>query len=69
MEEYFQFLEHKKSLISADLDSQIISYQMRRVDRVILIDIIEYAFLCNDDIGDEFHYILHGNILILVNNY
>jgi hypothetical protein len=42
MEKYFELLEHKKPLISADLQPQIISYQLSKVDGIILIAIIEY---------------------------
>ena len=44
MEEYFELLENKNAI--TDLEPQIISYN----DRIY--------FLCNDDIGDEFHYVL-----------
>ena len=51
----------KKTLISADLQPQIISYQLSRVDGENIDSnnrISSWCFLCNSDIGDEFHYIL-----------
>ena len=69
MEEYFELLEHKKPLISADLEPQIISYQLSRVDGVILIEIIEYAF-CVMMISEMNSIIFYSvNFLILVENY
>ena len=69
MEDYFELLEHKKPLISLFLEPLIISYQLSKVDRVILIEIIEYAF-CVIVISEMNSIIFYSvNILNLVENY
>ena len=58
-----------KPLISADLEPQIISYQLSRVGGIILIEIIEYAF-CVIVISEMNSIIFYSvNILNLVENY
>jgi hypothetical protein len=55
-------------LISADLEPQIISYQLNRVGGIILIAIIEYAF-CVIVISEMNSIIFYSvNILNLVEN-
>jgi hypothetical protein len=57
------------SLNSADLEPQIISYQLSRVEGVKLIEIIEYAF-CVMMISEMNSIMFYGvNILILVENF
>ena len=57
-----------KPLISADLEPQIISYQLNRVGGIILIAIIEYAF-CVIVISEMNSIIFYSvNILNLVEN-
>jgi hypothetical protein len=57
-----------KPLISADLEPQIISYQLNRVGGIILIEIIEYAF-CVIVISEMNSIIFYSvNILNLVKN-
>jgi hypothetical protein len=59
----------KNPLIFADLEPQIMSYQLSRVGGIILIEIIEYAF-CVIVILEMNSIIFYSvNILILVENY
>ena len=53
MQNYFELLEHKQSLISANNKLPIEQGRWDNIDRNNGI-----CFLCNSDIGDEFHYIL-----------
>ena len=63
MEEYFELLENKNAI--ADLEPQIISYQLSRVEGVILLEMIEYA-ICVMMISEMNSIMFYG---VLVENY
>jgi len=63
MEEYFELLENKNAI--TDLEPQIISYQLSRVEGVILLEMIQYAF-CVMMISEMNSIMFYG---VLVENY
>jgi hypothetical protein len=63
MEEYFELLENKNAI--ADLEPQIISYQLSRVEGVILLEMIEYT-ICVMMISEMNSIMFYS---VLVENY